>query len=352
MVNCSCIENSSSLLTYYSDIQAKAVQWLWYPYFPFGKITLLQGDPGDGKSTMMMNIMAELSVGGILPDGTKIDHPQRIIYQCSEDGSSDTIKPRLENCGANCRNIAFIDEDIHTGLTLDDDRLRSAISEFRPKLVVIDPIQSYIDSDSDLRMATKARKLMRKIGIWASTYDCAFVLIGHLNKNESSKGLYRNLGSIDVVAAARSILLIDRDELDNDIRNVRQIKNNLAPIGETMKFEIKRDSGFRWFVNEEKRQEKTGNSQNLNSISIEDLPKNKHELACVVLRKLLKDGNLESTVIRKELAKYRIGEKTINEVKADMGIRSIRKMQKWYWSLSEESPAIAGKTIRELKGAD
>ena len=78
---------------------------VWYPFIAIGKITLLQGDPGDGKSTMMMNLIAELSTGGKTPDGCKIGAPQKVIYQCSEDGVSDTIKPRLERCGADCKKI-------------------------------------------------------------------------------------------------------------------------------------------------------------------------------------------------------------------------------------------------------
>jgi len=106
----------SKLLTLYSDVKAVPVRWLWYPYIAIGKITLLQGDPGDGKSTMMMNLIAELSKGGATPDGKALGRPQRIIYQCSEDGACDTIKPRLESCGADCRNIAFINEEIYDGL--------------------------------------------------------------------------------------------------------------------------------------------------------------------------------------------------------------------------------------------
>lgn len=87
------------LLTLYSEVQSTDVRWLWYPFIAIGKITLLQGDPGDGKSTMMMNLIAELSTGGKTPDGCKIGAPQKVIYQCSEDGVSDTIKPRLERCG-------------------------------------------------------------------------------------------------------------------------------------------------------------------------------------------------------------------------------------------------------------
>ena len=140
------------LLTLYSEVQSTDVRWLWYPFIAIGKITLLQGDPGDGKSTLMMNLIAELSTGGKTPDGCKIGVPQKVIYQCSEDGVSDTIKPRLERCGADCRKIAFINEEVYNGLTLDDERIRQAIIEFRPRLVVIDPIQAYLGSDSDLQI--------------------------------------------------------------------------------------------------------------------------------------------------------------------------------------------------------
>ena len=112
------------LLTLYSEVQSTDVRWLWYPFIAIGKITLLQGDPGDGKSTMMMNLIAELSTGGKTPDGCKIGAPQKVIYQCSEDGVSDTIKPRLERYGADCRKIAFINEEVYNGLTLDDERIQ------------------------------------------------------------------------------------------------------------------------------------------------------------------------------------------------------------------------------------
>ena len=89
-------QEESNLLTLYSDVRATSVRWLWYPYIAIGKITLLQGDPGDGKSTMMMSLISEVSNGGLTPDGKEIGRPQRVIYQCSEDGVADTIKPRLE----------------------------------------------------------------------------------------------------------------------------------------------------------------------------------------------------------------------------------------------------------------
>lgn len=158
-------------------------------------------------------------------------YPWRIIYQCSEDGAADTIRPRLEACGANCENVAFIDEEVHDGLPLDDERIRQAIIEFHPRLVVLNPIEAYIGNDADLHTEARSRKLMRRLNMWASANDCALVLIGHLNKKEGGKDLYRGLGSIDVVAAARSVLYVERDEADEDVRIIHQKKTVLSGTG-------------------------------------------------------------------------------------------------------------------------
>ena len=314
---------AENTLTLYSDITPREVKWIWYPYIPAGKITILQGDPGDGKSTMMMHLIAEISKGGKLPDGREIGRPHRVIYQCSEDGVRDTIRPRLEECGADLSNIAFIDEEVHTGLTLDDERIREAIVQFRPWLVVMDPIQSYVENVSDLIMATNARRLMKRISLWASAYDCAIVLVGHLNKNERSKGLYRGLGSIDVAAAARSILHIERI---GDERIVRQIKNNLAPAGPDFGFSITRDLGFQWIgpaLNE------TSEDESIDGIG--DIPRNKHELTALLLMDLLDEGEIPASDVKDLVDQYCIGDKTLQEVKSTLGIKSIRRNGKWYW---------------------
>lgn len=318
----------SKLLTLYSDVTAVPVNWLWQPYIAIGKITLLQGDPGCGKSTMMMNLIAELSKGGSTPDGRALGIPQRIIYQCSEDGTKDTIKPRLVAAGADCRNIAFIDEKVYSGLTLDDERIRDAITEWRPRLVVIDPIQSYIGNDSDLQIAGRARKLMRRIGMWASTYQCAVVLIGHFSKRESAKDLYRGLGSIDVVAAARSVLQVERSEEDDEIRIVRQVKNSLDSKGADLSFEIRPTTGFHWLdVSDASAAPLTS------SPTFDTLPKNKHELAAILIKRALQNGAVESMEIRRLMSEYHIGDKTMNEVKTELGIKPYKKMRTWYWVL-------------------
>ena len=300
-------KGEKGILTLYSDVQATSVRWLWYPFIAVGKITLLQGDPGDGKSTMMMHLIAELSKGGTLPDGKTIGMPQRAIYQCSEDGISDTIKPRLEKCGADCRNVAFINEETYSGLTLDDERIRQAIIEFRPRLVVIDPIQAYLGSDSDLQIAGRARRLMQRLGMWASMYDCAIVLIGHLNKKEGTKGLYRSLCSIDVVAAARSVLQVERDAEKSDIRIVRQIKNSLAPSDGEIKFSITAEQGFKWLECEIKP----------DPSAEPETPvfESKSEKAAYLIKKLLSGGDMRSREIYMRMSDEGISRRTAENTK-------------------------------------
>lgn len=321
------------LLTLYSDVLSEPVKWIWYPYIAVGKITLLQGDPGDGKSTMMMHLIAEITKGGTSPDGKDFGRPQRVIYQCSEDGVSDTIKPRLEKSGADCRNVAFIDEEVYSGLTLDDERIRDAIIAFRPSLLVIDPIQAYICNGSNLQIAGKTRKLLGRLGLWAAMYDCAVVLIGHMNKKVGSKELYRGLGSIDVIAAARSVLQVERSEENPNMRTVKQIKNSLGPSDGEFYYEITRENGFRWIECEDAA---IGTSVEPSSIeSITELPvfSSKLDKAAYIIKAYLEQGDMASSEIYQKLSEAGVGHKTAEDAKKILGIRCYRKMRRWYWSL-------------------
>ncbi len=316
----------SGLITLYSEVTTKIVNWLWFPYIAYGKLTLLQGDPGEGKSTMMLQLIAEISTGGKMPDGNRIREPQRVIYQCSEDGAGDTIKPRLIKMGADCNNIAFINEEVCGALTLDDERIREAMIEFEPKLLVIDPVQAYIGNDFDLQVAGKARRLMRRLGMWAEAYDCAIILVGHMNKRESAKGLYRGLGSIDVIAAARSVLQVERDPGNPNIRIVSQIKNSLESVGKDIRFEICPQTGFRWID-----RSKPINASN--QVTIDSSSVSKKEDAAHILIEILKDRDMASTELFEMLTRKNVAIKTARAVQKQLGIKAYRLDGRWYWSM-------------------
>ena len=135
-----------------ADVEATEVKWLWYPYIPYGKITIIQGDPGEGKTTLVLNLAAILSRGDKLPETTKDAEPINIIYQTAEDGLADTVKPRLIAADADYKRITVIDESI-CELSFTDDRLEHAIIETKVKLVILDPLQAYIGASVDMHRA-------------------------------------------------------------------------------------------------------------------------------------------------------------------------------------------------------
>ncbi len=309
---------------FYSNVKSKKVEWLWYPYIPYGKLTVLQGDPGEGKSTFMLNLTSILSVGGVLPTGEAFPSPQNAIYQCAEDSPADTIKPRLIAAGADCSRIAFI-KDTDNLLTLDDKRIEKTIKELNARLFIIDPIQAYIPQDADMLNATKMRSVLRQLANVAEETKCAIVLVGHMNKNGSGKNLYRSLGSIDIVAIARSVLMIARDDNDPFTRYVFPIKSSLAPEGDALGFSIGTDEGFKWIgkcnINKEHYSEEYS------------MPKTKKELAKKYLEEILCEGDCASNIIMSKLSELGIGERTVNKAKSEMNIKVYKNANCWYWHL-------------------
>lgn len=202
-------------LIYMDTIRATEMKWLWYPYIPFGKITVIQGDPGEGKTTLILNVAALLT-HGMFPQSQEKCEPMNVIYQTAEDGLSDTVKPRLLSAGADCSHIIVINES-ERNVTMSDKRLEAAIAHTGAKLAILEPLQAYIGAEVDVHRANEIRPVMSHLGAIAEKYGCAIVLIGHMNKAMGMKSTYRGLGSIDITAAARSVLIVARDNNQYDL---------------------------------------------------------------------------------------------------------------------------------------
>ena len=292
----------------YEDIEQTSVEWLWFPYIPFGKLTIIQGNPGEGKTYFAMMLTAACTNRKLFPNMEDIE-PFNVIYQTAEDGMGDTIKPRLVEAGADLSRVMVID-DTEEALTLSDDRIEKAVRQNQVRLVIIDPVQAFIGADVDMNRANEVRPVFRKLGMIAEKTGCAIVLIGHLNKSSGTQSTYRGLGSIDIMAAVRSLIFIGKVRKDPTTRVLIHEKSSLAPPGETMAFKLGDEEGFRWVGAYE--------------ISADDLLDGK-------------EGKATETKLER-------GAKLIRELLADKKEISIRELDK-----KAKEQGISGRTMRDVR---
>ena len=329
------------------SVKVEQIEWLLYPFIPFGKVTIIQGDPGEGKTTMVLQIIAKLTRGEpillnkksqkeaqqdseenlkqeVLSQDKPIQ-PVNVIYQTAEDGLGDTIKPRLLAAGADCSRVLVID-DREQPLTMLDVRLEEAIMQTKARMVVLDPIQGFLGTDVDMHRANEIRPLMKRMAVLAEKYHCAIILIGHMNKNSNGKSSYRGLGSIDFQAAARSVLIVGRMKDEPETRVMCHVKSSLAPEGKSVAFRLDKETGFQWIGEYD--------------ISADDLLSGdargqKSRIAKEFLLDILADGGMAQKKIEEEASKQGIKKKTLRNAKQELEIDSVKRGNQWFWILSE-----------------
>ena len=328
--------NESNLkLINMEQVEIEKIDWLLYPFIPFGKVTIVQGDPGEGKTTMVLQIIAKLTKGEVvlpsdsdesdLEEKTMALEPVNVIYQTAEDGLGDTIKPRLLSAGADCSRVMVIDDD-DQALTMMDARLEEAIIKTKARLVVLDPIQGFLGTAVDMHRANEIRPLMKRVAVLAEKYHCAIILIGHMNKNSNGKSSYRGLGSIDFQAAARSVLIVGRIKDEPEIRVVCHVKSSLAPEGKSIAFRLDKDTGFEWIGEYD--------------ISADDLLSGdnrgqKIHAAKEFLKEILASGSVAQTKVAEEAESRKIKKKTLWNAKKELEIDSVKIGNQWFWMLPE-----------------
>lgn len=328
-------------------MKVEQIEWLLYPFIPFGKVTIIQGDPGEGKTTMVLQIIAKLTRGesillneksqkeaqkdsekNLKQEVLSQDNPMQpvnVIYQTAEDGLGDTIKPRLLAAGADCSRVLVID-DQDQPLTMLDVRLEEAIMQTKARMVVLDPIQGFLGTDVDMHRANEIRPLMKRVAVLAEKYHCAIILIGHMNKNSNGKSSYRGLGSIDFQAAARSVLIVGRLKDEPETRVMCHVKSSLAPEGKSVAFRLDKETGFQWIGEYD--------------ISADDLLSGdargqKSRIAKEFLLDILADGGMAQKKIEEEASKQGIKKKTLRNAKQELEIDSVKRGNQWFWILSE-----------------
>ncbi|MFN0071386.1 MAG: AAA family ATPase [Chloroflexota bacterium] len=220
-----------------SAVKPERVRWLWPQRLPLGKLAVIDGDPGLGKSAMTTDLAARVSKGSSMPDGSVSDllGAWGVVLLSAEDGLGDTIRPRLEAAGADLERIvaltAVADPAGERMPTLRDlPAIRAAIAEVDARLVVVDPVMAYLDDGTNAHKDQDVRRLLAPLAALAEETGAAFAVVRHLNKSSGGNPLYRGGGSIGIIGAARSGLLVAKDPDDETgfRRIIVSTKSNLS----------------------------------------------------------------------------------------------------------------------------
>ena len=232
---------NTPIVRWASTVEIKTVEWLWKPLIPKAKVTIVQGDGGEGKTTMMLAVAAMLSRGikpptmqngSLLPQ--EACEPINIFYASTEEEIADSALPRFLRNGGDMERFAFSGE-LSRHLLLKEDDIRSAIEQSRAGLMIIDPVQAFLPVGATMTNVNAMRPIFTMLSNVAMETGCSIVLIGHMNKNEGAKDIHRGLGSADIAESVRSILLVHRKKEEN-MSIVRAVKSNFdesdySPIG-------------------------------------------------------------------------------------------------------------------------
>ena len=242
-VKCAAI---APVLINLADVTPESVNWLWPDRVAIGKLTLLTGDPGLGKSFVTLDMAARVSQGLSWPDCKGVTtEVGGVVLLSAEDGPADTIRPRLDSLGADLTRVNLLEavrrpssrsgwsteepSDDHFDLCEDLPQLASSIDQTpNCRLVIIDPISAYLGSTDSHRDAA-LRGVLSPLAKLAADYNVAVVVVSHLNKNSGGKAIYRSTGSIAFTATARSAWVVTKDSDDPRRRLMLSLKNNLAP---------------------------------------------------------------------------------------------------------------------------
>jgi hypothetical protein len=317
-----------------SSVEARDVDWLWEPFLPLGMVAMLSGDPGSGKSYIAQNIAAEGSRGR-LRDGRTVA-PFSTLYLTVENPEHEVLRPRFNLLGGDPSkfyllkgtNVTVDEEQSKGSVTLADvDTLGMAIRETGARLVVIDPLQSFLGSGVDLHRSNETRPVMDGLAKLAEEHNCSILIVRHLAKTGGGKAIHRGLGSIDLTGAVRSEMLAGSLPDDPESRALIHIKSNVGAMGRALGYAIDGEGRFSW----------TGES----TITAFDLlaspegPDRKLAGATQWLSEKLRAGSVEAREVRDAAEAAGISYRTLVRAKDELHIQP-RKATfdgRWLWSL-------------------
>lgn len=337
------VDQPTPIIVALSDVHSKPVPWLWRHWIPAASLTVLDGDPGQGKSTLAYDLAARVSLGSSMPPGRTVESdPRGVLLLSAEDDIEYTIRPRLEAADADMSRIHCLDAvrvgdtDRPPVLPYDLELVGDLIRDEKVGLVIVDPFMAYLGSDFDAHKDQDIRRCLHQLKILAKKHNVSILLIRHLNKLNGGPALYRGGGSIGIIGAARAAMVVGRDPQDEKTRILAMNKSNLGPVPRSLAYVLDpmaQDIARVLWVGE-------------SDLGPEDIlwhqqgkggrPNDEIDKAKDFLADLLRAGPMDVKEVMNGAKANGITEKTLRRAKDELEVASKRLSQGWCWVLEEE----------------
>ena len=333
-----------------ADVHVEAVSWLWPGRLAAGKLALLVGDPGLGKSWITLDIAARVSSGRSWPDGAPALPPADVLLLSAEDGLADTIRPRLDALGADSRRVHHLavlraGEHERAIQLADTAALEKAVTKTGARVLIIDPMSAYLGSTDSHRDAA-VRGLIAPLAALAERTDVAVVGVMHLSKGAQRPAIYRAIGSIGFAAAARIVLAVAADPEHDDRRIVAPVKSNLSAPPPALAYTLT-DGRLAW------RADPVPDVDVNTLLSGPALDRAERREADAWLRDVLSGGRMQSREIQSAAREAGLAWRTVERAKRRLGIEAelvgYGRTGRWYWRLPEPAAVdTETATYREM----
>jgi putative DNA primase/helicase len=311
-----------------ADIELEEVTWIWPNFLADRKITIVDGMPGVGKSTLTSEIAARITTGTPFPNGIE-RKPRDVVFIAVEDGVADTIKPRVAAAGGNEQHAHFIHiEQDGNEITPDLERhlecIKEAIQEIgNVGLLIIDPIMALLGNSVDSYRDQDVRKVTTPLARLALELNLAILIVRHPNKGSSNNALLRGGGSMAFIGSARVGWVIGKHPDNPDIRVLAISKSNIGTMKESLEFQLSNDETYNcarveWLGSSKLTADNLYEDQNLEE-------KNSTEDAVDWLTEFLKDSGMDFPTIKREAAKYGITDKSLRRAREKLKIEPKRQ---------------------------
>jgi hypothetical protein len=312
-----------------ADVDRELVRWLWPGRIPLAKVTVLDGDPGTGKSTLTLTIAAKVTTGSPFPDGARPEVGD-VILLSAEDDIGDTIRPRLEAAGADLARCWVLPDVRPEGkeprppeLPADLFLLEDLVKSKAAALVVIDPLMAFLSGQVDSHRDQDIRRVLASLGYMAARTGAAVVIVRHMNKGTGS-ALYRGSGSIGIVGAARAGVLVAPDPDDDGRRILAMTKSNLAKMPDALAYRLVDDERYSCArVVWDGASTRTANDLVRARVDEDEAPALAE--ACRVLKEILADGPLAAGNIKRMAATAGIAERTLQRARQALSVTTRRQ---------------------------